>query len=95
MPRCVTNLLEIVMFSTRTHTFLRRGGAPGWRRWLLVTEEYALELDHPSIGEEERGIVGRNERGAGKDSVAFALEEFEESGADFGRLHIALKYRRG
>jgi hypothetical protein len=27
--------------------------------------------------------------------VAFALEEFEESGADFGRLHIALKYRRG
>jgi hypothetical protein len=49
---------------------------------LLEAEENILELVHPGVGEEQRGIAVGNERGAADAAMAFALKEFEEGLAD-------------
>ena len=53
----------------------------------LAAEEHVLELVHPRVGEEQRRVVGRDERRAGDDAVAVSREEVEERGADLVRRH--------
>ncbi len=54
------DVFEIVMLAAGAHAFLRSG------RLVVVAlfeaEEDVLELVHARIGEQQRGIVGRNER---------------------------------
>jgi hypothetical protein len=75
-------LLEIVVLSTRAHALLRRRGAPIPLRGFLHAEEDLLELDHPRVDEEQRGIVGGHERGARPDGVLLAREVVEEAASD-------------
>ena len=49
---------------------------------LFKPEEDVLELVHPGVGEEQRGIAVGNERGAADAAVTFALEEFQKLLAD-------------
>ena len=69
------------MLAADPHALLR-GGRP-----LVVAplpaEEHVLELVHPGVGEQQRRVVGRDERRAGRDAVALRLEELQEGPADF------------
>ena len=86
------DLLEVVVLAPCPHTLLRR------RRPLeaeiFLAQEDALELDHPGVREEERGIVGGYQRGAGPDLVPSLPEEVQESCTDFSGLHRIRRRRR-
>src|SRR5579871_1015672 len=53
-----SDVLEVIVLATRAHALLRS------RRprvsTLFEAKKDVLELVHPSIGEEQRGVVGRN-----------------------------------
>ena len=85
MPGRLADLLQVVVFAAGAHAFLRRGRA--LEVDLLLTEKDTLELDHPGIGEQQRGIVGRDQRRAGPDRVPALAEEIEEALADVVCLH--------
>ena len=74
------------MLAAGAHAFLYAGGAAVGP--LLGAGEDVLELDHTSIGEQERGVVARHQRRGGHDGVAPLAIEFQEAGADIGEtLH--------
>ena len=66
------DVVEIVVLAADAHHLLRRRGARVVA--LLAAEEQVLELVHAGVGEEQRRIVGRDERRAGDDAVAVLLE---------------------
>ena len=74
------DIFEIVVFAAGAHAFLASGGA------IVIAgfeaEENVLELVHPGVGEEQGGVVGRNERRAAHDFVPALLEKSEEHAAD-------------
>ena len=80
VPQRRSDVVEIVVLPAHAHALLRRGRA----RVLapFAAEERLLELVHPRIGEEQRRILVRDERRAGDDAVAVALEVLEERTAD-------------
>ena len=51
---------------------------------MLEAEEDVFELVHAGVGEEQRGIVGRDERGGVDDLVSLLLEKAQKHGANFG-----------
>ncbi len=53
----------------------------------LLAEEDGLELVHPGIGEEERGVLGGDERRGRQHGVAVGREVFEEALPDLGAGH--------
>ena len=69
---------------TRMH-FCRRRGAPVVAP--LGAEEGALELVHPGVGEEQRGVVLGDQRRAGHDAVAVTLEIVEKALANLSGRH--------
>src|SRR6185369_2047759 len=82
VPCRMTNLLEIVVFAAGAHAFLRgRSSTPALVR-LFHAEEDFLELHHAGVREQQRRVVGGNERGAGAHGVAVALEIRQEAGSD-------------
>jgi hypothetical protein len=48
-----------------------------------MPQEDFLELVHSGIGEEQRGVVGGNQGGAGNDLMTFFLKETEKGPAYF------------
>jgi hypothetical protein len=70
------NVFEVVVLAAGADALLRRGGARIVA--LLKTEEHILELVHPGVGEEQRGIIRRDKRRAAHDAVPALGEEFEE-----------------
>ena len=67
------DIFQVVVFSAGAHAFLAGGGA--FVVALLEAEEDVLELVHARVGEEQRGIVVRHERGAAHHAVAPLFEE--------------------
>ena len=55
----ITNVIQIVMFATRTHTFLRGGCAFVIARF--NTREQVLKLNHTRIGKHQCRIVARHQ----------------------------------
>jgi hypothetical protein len=49
---------------------------------LVVPEEDVLELHHPGVGEEQRGVVARDHPGARDHLVATLAEELQEGRTD-------------
>ena len=76
------DVLEVVVLAAGADALLRgrRAGVVA----LLAAGEHVLELDHPGVREEQRGIVLRHERRARDAAVALLLEEAEEGLADLG-----------
>ena len=70
------DVFEIVVLAAGADAFLAGGGAVVVA--LLEAEENVLELIHPGVGEEQRGIVRGDERGAAHDAVAALLEEAQK-----------------
>ena len=87
VPRGVADLLEIVVLAAGAHALLRRRRATLAVRRILHAEEDLLELHHAGVGEQQRRVVGRDERGAGADGVALPREIVEEAGANLGGEH--------
>ena len=76
----VADIVEVVVLAAGTHAFLGGGGAAV--RPLLLAGEDVLELDHAAVGEQQRGVVTGNERGAFDDLVVRVGEVVEEGGSD-------------
>src|SRR5712692_6487425 len=83
------DVFEVVVLAAGADAFLAGGGAAVVA--LLEAEEDVFELVHPGIGEEQRGIVHRDERGTPDSSMVFLFEEAEEHFADFVSGHDALR----
>src|SRR5436190_19598255 len=82
----MAHLLEIVMLAAGTHAFLRSRSAAS-ESWLLQAQKYFLELDHSRVGEQQRRIITRHERGAWPNGVTRASEIIEETKSDLSGLH--------
>src|SRR5437868_5983633 len=85
MPGGVAYLLQVVVLAPRPYAFLRGHRAAVIA--VLQSLECAFELNHTSIGEQQRGIVGGNQRGRRHMGMAVALEEIHERRANLGRFH--------
>ena len=76
MAARVADVIEIVVLAAGPDAFLstcrRAVGA------LFASQEDILELIHSGIDEEQRGILGRNQRGTFDDRVATVFKKFEK-----------------
>jgi len=86
----LSNDFKVVMLPAGAHTLLGGGGP------LVILSLFAqkdiLELIHPGVGEKQRGVINRNEGGAGNDPVVISSEEIEEFLADFLRGHHTISH---
>jgi len=85
VARGVADLIEVVVLAAGAQAALHISGARV--AGLLAAEEHVLELHHARVGEQQRRVVGRHQRGRGHDAVPALTEEFEEAAADFGGFH--------
>ena len=85
VPAGLPDLLEIVVLATGTHALLARSGPD--IRTRVLPKEGALELHHASIGEQERGIVGRNQGRRRYFGVPLGREIIEELASNLGGIH--------
>src|SRR5205085_5742193 len=90
MARGVADVLEIVVLAAGAKRALRSRRT--LVRPLVLAEEHVLELHHPGVDEQQRGIVRRHERARGHDAVALRAEILEEARADLVRLHSETFY---
>ncbi len=74
------DVFEVVVLAAGADAFLRSGGALVVA--LLDAEEDVFELVHACVGEEQRGVVGGDERGGVDAAVALGLKEAQKSFAD-------------
>ena len=79
------DVVEIVVLAADAHHLLRRRRAGVLA--LLASQKRVLELVHPGVGEQQRRIVGRHERGARDNRVAVLLEILQERRSDLVRGH--------
>ena len=70
------DVFEVVVLAAGADAFLRGGGAGVVA--LLGAEEDVLELVHAGVGEEQRGVVGGDERGGVHAAMLFAFEKTQE-----------------
>ncbi len=89
VPRRVAHLLQVVVLAARPDALLA-----GHRAGVVAAFQplkHPLELHHAGVGEEQRRVVGGNERGAGHLAVrpGGGREVVEELAADGGGLHGA------
>src|SRR2546428_12650831 len=85
MASGVTHLSQIFVLPAGPNTLLA-----GHRKLVgpeLQALEDALELYHPGVGEQQGGVVRRDQGGARHLRVAPRLEELQELAADFGGGH--------
>jgi hypothetical protein len=80
VPRGLAHVLEIIVLSTRTNALLRCRCANVVP--LLFPQEDIFELVHPGVGEEQRRIVGGNQRRALHDAMTLLLEVLQKSVAN-------------
>ena len=81
----VAHVLEIIMFTPSTNTFLCRDCTQV--RPLLEPQKSLLELIHSGVGKQERGVVGGNQRTGLHTRVALRLKVAEECFADICGFH--------
>ena len=85
MTSSTSDLLKVIVLTTGTNTLL--GCDCSSERHLFLTQEYALELHHARISEQQCGIVLRYKRGTLSSRVTLFLEEFEKLLPDLGGRH--------
>jgi len=81
----MAHLLQVVVLPTGPHALLARHGPGVWAP--LEALEYSLELHHPGVGEQEGGVVRRDQGRAGDFLVPPGLEELQKLAADFSGGH--------
>ena len=73
VPPREADVFEVVMLAAGAYTLLRGGRARVGA--LLGTKEDVLELVHPRVGKEQRGVVGRHQRRRMHTSVLFTFKK--------------------
>ena len=73
------------MLATRTHTFLSRHRP--LIRALFNTQKGFLKLVHARIGEQQRGVVYRDQRARRDSRVTLRLKIAQEGFANIGSVH--------
>ena len=81
----VADVFEIVVLAAGADAFLRGGGAGVVA--LFETLEDLLELVHAGVGEEQGGVVGRQQGTAADDAMAAGVEEVEKTLTDIVAGH--------
>ena len=76
MPGGVADPVQIVVLAARAHAFL--GGDRPRHAAFFRSGKDVLELHHAGIGEQQGGIVARDQRRGGHDLMAARPEIFEE-----------------
>ena len=92
MPPRVADVIQVVVLAARPHAFLRARRAriiP-----LLLPQEHVFELVHPSVGKQQRRIVGRHQRRTAHHAVPAGREIVKELLANFGACHVGCFYFR-
>ena len=79
------HLLEVVVLPADPDAFLGVDGPAVRAR--AGPQEYVLELVHPGVGEQERGIPVGDDRGARDDPVVMPRKEVQETLSDLGGGH--------
>ena len=82
------DVVKVVVLAADAHAFLRGRGAVVVA--LLAAEEHVLELVHPGVGEQQGGVIARQQGAAGDHAVAVLLEVFQERGAYFAGMHFPI-----
>src|SRR4029079_4997187 len=85
VARGPADLLEVVVLAGDAQAALIVDGPRVRAR--LRTDEDVLELDHPRIREQERGVTRRDEARAGDGRVPALGEELDETATDLGSGH--------
>src|ERR1700678_2551119 len=85
MAAGVADVFQIVVLAARADAFLCSGGAGITA--LFGAEENILELVHAGVGEQQCGVVGRDQRRAADDGVSAFGEKVEKALSDFGTCH--------
>ena len=85
VSRGVTDILQVVMLASGAQAALHVGRAHVAA--LVGPKKDLLELHHPAVGEEQRGIIGRHQRRRRNDRMSLRGEVFEEMAADVGGFH--------
>jgi hypothetical protein len=80
MPRCIADIVEIVVLAAGANAFLRGGGALVGA--LLDAGKDVLELHHAGIGEHQCRIVARHQRRRRHDFVALGREIIQKCRPD-------------
>ena len=88
MARGVADVVEVVVLASRPDALLRRRGSHVVPP--LASREDVLELVHPGVGEEQRRVLGGNQRGGGDAAVPLPLEVTKKSLPDLSRFHGSL-----
>jgi hypothetical protein len=86
VPRRAADLFEVVVLAGHAQAALVVGRADVAA--LLAAGQDVLELDHPGVGEEQRLVAGRHERGARHLGVTALGEELDVAAAHFGRGEV-------
>ena len=76
-----SDVLEIIVLSACPHALLRRRSPRVIA--LFQAEEDVLELVHPSIGEQQRGVVVRDERRRMHLAMSLLNEKVQKFSANF------------
>src|SRR5207249_3874113 len=85
MAASAADVLQVVMLATGANAFLRSGSALVLA--LLQSEKNVLELDHAGIGEQQRVVVGGNERTALHRAVTACGKIVQKPLANFIACH--------
>ncbi|AMO47505.1 hypothetical protein AKI40_1084 [Enterobacter sp. FY-07] len=76
MPRGVTDVFQIIVFTACTNAALCSGSAG------IITfvepKEYVLELVHPGVGKQQSRVVIRHQGAAGNYLMSLAMEKIEK-----------------
>ena len=83
------DILKVVVLPASADAFLARCGRSVVA--LLEAKENVLELVHPGVGEEQRGIVRGDERRAAHDAMAALLKKSQKCLADVVAGQFALR----
>ena len=81
MPVGEADVLQIVVLPARAHALLRSCGARIVA--LLQSEKDVFELVHPRVGEQQGGIIGRDQRRRVHFLVPFLHKEVQKFSAYF------------
>src|SRR6185503_13278497 len=90
MPCRFPNFVEIVVLATRADTLLRRRSAHVLA--LLGAQERVFELIHARVREQQRRIVGGQERRRTHTGVSLLLKILQKSFANFVTSHHPFEF---
>src|SRR5438105_2977685 len=80
------DILKIVVLAAGAHAFLGGGGASVVA--FLQAKKYVFELIHAGVGEQQRGVVGGDQRRAVHAAMFLALKVAQEHLADLRTSHV-------